>query len=55
MSYREEELDNAIMTYVRSLDLEELIDYVTYDLMKAYKCSSETIVDVFITQMEGVH
>ena len=53
MSYREEELEDAIDRYVEALDLEGLVDYVTEDLNSSYAAQAQEIVDMFIEQMNG--
>ena len=53
MSYREDELEDAIDRYVEALDLEGLVDYVTEDLNSSYQVADDEIIDMFIEQMNG--
>jgi len=53
MSYREDELEDAIDRYVEALDLEGLVDYVTEDLNSSYQVADDEIIDMFIAQMNG--
>ena len=53
MSYREDELEDAIDRYVAALDSQGLVDYVTEDLNSSYQVADDEIIDMFIAQMNG--
>ena len=53
MSYREEELEDAINRYVEALDIWGLVDYVTEDLNRLYQVADDETIDMFIEQMNG--
>ena len=53
MTYREDELEDAIDKYVECLDTDGLVDYVTHDMTQCYHAADKEVIDEFIAQMNG--
>ncbi len=53
MTYREDELDDAIERYIEGLDMDALESYVRNDMQTAYSKTDNDTVDEFIAQMNG--
>ena len=53
MSYREDELEDAIQKYISALDMDDLEAYVRNDMQTAYSKTDSETVDEFIAQMNG--
>jgi len=53
MTYREDELEEAIDKYVECLDIAGLVDYVTHDMTHCYHAADKEVIDEFIAQMNG--
>jgi hypothetical protein len=53
MTYRKEELDQAIEEYLGGLCVSELVLHVRGDMQKTYGKATNDDVDEFISQMNG--
>jgi hypothetical protein len=53
MTYREDELDDAIERYIEALDMDALESYVRNDMQTIYSKTDNDTVDEFIAQMNG--
>lgn len=48
----QEKLEQAIEKYVDALDIEQLVEYVTNDMLQAYHNADSETQEEFILQME---